>query len=97
MADFFPIVVWGNQARPVAEYCGKGSEVVVSGRLQVRSYEDNDGKRVYVTEVVANNVYFTSGTRANGNGNGGGRNGGGYYNQGYGQGVPEIDPEDVPF
>lgn len=57
-ADFIPVVVWGK----VAEVCGnnltKGQKVLVDGRLQVRSYEDKQGQRRWVTEVVAQTVEF---------------------------------------
>lgn len=56
-ADFIPIVVWRKPAENCAKYIGKGSLVAVDGRIQVRSYEQ-DGKRRYVTEVVADSVRF---------------------------------------
>lgn len=52
-ADFVPVVVWGKQAENLANYMTKGKRIAVSGRIQTRSYEGKDGKRVYVTEVVA--------------------------------------------
>ena len=57
-ADFIPIVVWRAQAENCAKYLGKGSLVAAEGRLQVRSYEDREGQRRYVTEVVADSVQF---------------------------------------
>lgn len=57
-ADFIPIVVWNKPAENCASYLGKGSQVAVEGRLQVRSYETQEGQRRYVTEVVAENVEF---------------------------------------
>lgn len=56
--DFINIVVWGKQAENCASYIGKGRLVAVSGRLQIRSYEDKEGNRRYMTEVVADNVVF---------------------------------------
>lgn len=53
--DFIPIVVWRKTAEIVAKYCNKGSQVAITGRIQVRNYE-KDGKKVYVTEVVAEEV-----------------------------------------
>ena len=55
-ADFINVIVWRKQAENVKKYIGKGSLVAVEGRIQTRNYEGNDGKRVYVTEVVADNV-----------------------------------------
>ena len=52
-ADFIPVVVWGKQAENVANYTNKGSQVAVSGRIQTRSYDAQDGTKRYVTEIVA--------------------------------------------
>lgn len=57
-ADFVPIVVWRKRAETCSEYLMKGSQVAVEGRLQVRSYEDKDGVRKWVTEVIARRVDF---------------------------------------
>lgn len=57
-ADFFTIVAWGKTAEFCSKYFKKGQQVGVIGRLQSRSYDDKDGKRVYVVEVVAEEVYF---------------------------------------
>lgn len=57
-ADFIRVVVWRKPAENVANYLHKGSLAGVDGRIQTRSYDDNDGKRVYVTEVVADRVQF---------------------------------------
>lgn len=59
-ADFVPIVVWGKQAEFAGQYLSKGSQIGVSGRLQVRSYDAQDGQRRYVTEVVADEINFIS-------------------------------------
>lgn len=57
-ADFINCVVWRKAAENVANYLKKGSLAGVDGRLQTRNYEGNDGKRVYVTEVIAESVQF---------------------------------------
>ena len=57
-ADFIPIVVWNKQAENVKNYLTKGSQVAVEGRLQVRNYDDQNGQKRYVTEVIASNVEF---------------------------------------
>lgn len=57
-ADFINVVVWRKPAENAANYLSKGSLAGVDGRLQTRSYEGQDGKRVYVTEVVADSVQF---------------------------------------
>lgn len=62
-ADFIPVVCWNKTAENVAQYCSKGSLVGVDGRLRSRNYENNQGQRVYVVEVVADSVQFLE-TRA---------------------------------
>ena len=57
-ADFINIVVWRKQAENVKNYLQQGSQVAVDGRIQTRSYDDNEGNKRYVTEVVADNVEF---------------------------------------
>ena len=57
-ADFIPCVVWNKAAENVARYCSKGSLVGVDGRLQSRQYENQDGRRVTVVEVVCDSVQF---------------------------------------
>ena len=57
-ADFINTVAWNKTADIVSQYTHKGSLVGVEGRIQTRSYDDKDGKRVYVTEVVADSVQF---------------------------------------
>ena len=57
-ADFVPIVVWRKRAETCSEYLMKGSQVAIDGRLQIRTYEDKDGIRRWVTEVVAYRVEF---------------------------------------
>ena len=57
-ADFIPVVVWNKQAENVKNYLNKGSQVAVEGRIQVRNYDDQNGQKRYVTEVIANNVEF---------------------------------------
>lgn len=57
-ADFFNIVAWSKTAEFCSKYFAKGQQVGVIGHLQTRNYDDKDGKKVYVTEVVAEEVYF---------------------------------------
>lgn len=67
-ADFINIVVWGKQAEFAAQYLSKGSQISLSGRLEARSYEADDGQRRYVTEVVADEINFvSSGKKDSGN------------------------------
>ncbi|CAC6319046.1 single-stranded DNA-binding protein [Staphylococcus aureus] len=57
-ADFINVVVFKKQAENVKNYLSKGSLAGVDGRLQTRSYDNKDGQRVFVTEVVADSVQF---------------------------------------
>ncbi|WP_153126912.1 single-stranded DNA-binding protein [Peribacillus tepidiphilus] len=75
-ADFINCVVWRKPAENVANYLKKGSLAGVDGRIQTRNYEGQDGKRVYVTEVVAESVQFLEPKGAGGNRNEGGSFGG---------------------
>ena len=59
-ADFINIVVWRKQAENVKNYLSQGSQVAIEGRIQTRSYDDNNGQKRYITEVVADNVEFLS-------------------------------------
>ncbi|GIO11975.1 single-stranded DNA-binding protein [Cohnella xylanilytica] len=95
-ADFIPIVTWRQLAETCANYLRKGRLAAVEGRIQVRNYENNEGRRVYVTEVIADNVRFLESPNREGGGGGqgqgrddyGGGNsgGGGYGGGGYGGG-----------
>jgi single-strand DNA-binding protein len=71
--DWSNVVLW--RAENLANYLTKGKQVYVEGRLQTRSYEDKDGKKVYATEVVADDVILLGGQ------GGGGRTGGEEYSQ----------------
>lgn len=69
--DFVEIVCWRNTAEFVSKYFSKGSMAVVSGRLQIRSWNDKDGNKRKTAEVVAENVYFGDSKKDSGNQNGG--------------------------
>ena len=73
-ADFFNITVWRKQAENVKNYLNQGSQVAVEGRLQTRSYEDKDGQKRYVTEVVADNVEFLGSKNSSNNSSNGSHN-----------------------
>lgn len=57
-ADFINVTVWRKLAELVAQYTSKGSLVALEGRLQVSSYDNQEGRKVWTTEVVADNVRF---------------------------------------
>ncbi len=62
-ADFIPCVVWGNTAKAVGDYKKKGDFVIVEGRMQIRSYEAQDGGKRYVTEVMVSSIEFVGGSK----------------------------------
>lgn len=68
-ADFINVVTFRKQAQNVSKYVSKGQLVGVDGRIQSRNFENNEGKRVFITEVIADNVQFleTKGGRNNQN------------------------------
>ncbi len=68
-ADFHNIVAWGKLAELADQYLSKGRRVMVIGRLQTRSWEDQDGKKNYRTEIVANELNFMDGPSSGNGGN----------------------------
>ncbi len=65
-ADFINIVAWSKTAEFVSKYFVKGQQVGICGRLQVRSWEDQDKKTRYATEVVAEEVFFADSKKDDG-------------------------------
>lgn len=72
-ADFISCVAWRKQAENLANYMTKGSLIGIEGKLQTGSYEGQDGKRVYTTDVIAENIQFLEGKKQN-EGSGSSRN-----------------------
>ena len=66
-ADFINVVAWTKTAEFVSKYFTKGQQVAVVGRIQTRTWEDTDGKKNYVTEVVADETYFADSKRESSN------------------------------
>ena len=73
--DFIDCVAWRQTGEFVSKYFTKGSMIVVSGRLQIRNWNDKDGNKRRSAEVVADNVYFGESKRSN--------EGGSYDNGGF--------------
>ena len=102
-ADFISIQAWGLTADLLCKYCGKGSLIGIEGRIQTRNYENNQGQRVYVTEVVAENVTFLDSKKNNDQSQQGGYQSNGYQNDNYQQqqfdsALPfDNSADDVPF
>ncbi len=82
--DFIPVIVWRAQAEACATYLSKGKLAAVDGRLQIRAYDDKEGTRRTVAEVVAEQVRFLSPKDGAGNGT-----------QGFEGEIPP--PDDIPF
>ncbi len=82
--DFVDIVAWRNTAEFVSKYFAKGRMAVVSGRLQIRNWQDKEGNKRRSAEVVADNVYFGDSKRDNADG--------GSFNQsqGYAQSFNQV-------
>lgn len=99
-ADFINCVAWQKSAEFIANYFRKGQEMALEGRLQVRTYDGNDGQRRWVTEVVADQIEFVGGKNdRNNNSTSGNAGGGGYGSQnqlGLGEEI-SFDTDDLPF
>lgn len=87
--DFIPIVIWGKQAESTANYMKKGRSMGVSGRIQTRNYEANDGTRRYITEVVAEEVQFLDSNKST--------HSTASFASGYGDDITPIDDGEIPF
>ena len=59
-ADFPRIIVWGKAGENASKYLFKGSQCAIEGRIQTGSYKDQDGKTIYTTDIIAENVEFLS-------------------------------------
>ncbi len=68
-ADFINIVVWRKQAENCKNYLTQGSQVAIEGRIQTRSYDDQNGQKRYITEVIADNVEFLGSRNSSTNSN----------------------------
>ena len=106
-ADFINCVAWNKTAEFIANYFQKGKGIAIEGRLQVRSYDGNDGQRHWVTEVVAEQVEFVGGKNdrgsnsnnsSSGNGSANNQNSGSNPEPGLGWGEEIVfDDQDFPF
>ena len=89
-AEFINITSWGKTAELVVNYLSKGRQVAIQGRIQTSSYEGQDGKRVYRTDVVADRVEFIGGNESNKTVDAG-------ANYGFGDEMMPIISDDIPF
>lgn len=69
-ADFITCQIWDKSAENLANFTKKGSQIGIEGRIQTRNYENQQGQRVYVTEVVVNNFHLLDPKQANTSGQG---------------------------
>ena len=63
-ADFINIVAWNKTGEFVSKYFKKGQQIALVGRLQIRNYQDNNNQTRYVTEVIAEEVYFADSNKS---------------------------------
>lgn len=97
-ADFINVVVFRRQAENVNNYLSKGSLAGVDGRIQSRNYENNEGRRVFVTEVVADNVQFLEPKNNNQQNNQSQQQGQAPANNNpFSNNNADIDTDDLPF
>jgi single-strand DNA-binding protein len=94
-ADFIPCVAFGKQGEFAEKYLTKGQMIAITGRLQVRNWEDNNGNKRITTEVVVEEQYFAESKKSNA------ENGRKRENDGIGEGFYPIDDDvkddDLPF
>ncbi len=89
--EWHRVVAWGKLGEICGQYLSKGRQVYVEGRIQTRSWDDQDGNKRYMTEINARDIQFLGGGAGGGQGGGGG---GGY---GSDMGGPPPPDDDIPF
>ena len=87
--DWHNIVVWGRQAESCGQYLSKGRQVYIEGSIRPRSYEDKEGNKRYITEIVAQRVQFLGGA-------GGGARSGQSFDDGPSGGFDDVGAGSVP-
>lgn len=65
--DFINIVAWRQLAEFVGKYCTKGIKLLITGTIQIRSYENKEGRKVYLTEIIASDIEFAESKNTNQN------------------------------
>ncbi|MFZ1759361.1 MAG: single-stranded DNA-binding protein [Streptococcus suis] len=102
-ADFINVVIWRQQAENLANWAKKGSLIGITGRIQTRSYDNQQGQRVYVTEVVAESFQLLESRTTREDQVGGytaGNSSGSNHNSPYqapAQSIPNFAREESPF
>lgn len=93
--EWHRVVVWGKRAEICSKYLAKGRQVYIEGRIQTRNYDDKDGNKRYITEVIAADVQFLGGGGGRDGGGGPGGGGGGGGPRGGGGGGRDEPPPDM--
>ncbi|MGH7895985.1 MAG: single-stranded DNA-binding protein, partial [Candidatus Binatia bacterium] len=91
--EWHNIVVWGKQAESCGQYLAKGRQVFVEGSVRSRQYDDKEGQKRYITEIIAQRVQFLGGGR----GEGAGAVRGGGAAEGDAPPAPMPEDDDIPF
>lgn len=103
-ADFINCIAFKQTAELIARYFAKGSMIALDGRIQTGSYENQQGQKVYTTDIVVNNIYFTG--QSNQNNNGQQQNNGQQYHNNHQYNQPnqnwqnngfQVTSDDLPF
>ncbi len=101
--EWHRIVVWGKRAEICSKYLAKGRQVFVEGRIQTRTYDDKEGNKKYMTEIIASDVQFLGGGKGDGSSRPGGRDDGppppsdADFGPGHGGGGGGGPDDDIPF
>jgi single-strand DNA-binding protein len=96
-ADFINCVIWGKRAEALANYCKKGALVGTTGRIQTRNYDNQQGQRIYVTEIIAENFQMLESRSVSEARDGNSKNADNYQNQNH-EDLPmpeEFNEEDI--
>lgn len=96
-ADFINCVAWRQTAEFICKYFAKGARILLSGAIQTRTYDDKEGQKRYVTEVVVDNVEFCESKRSDGASYGGGSQSQGGVQPAQDGYYPIDDDDSVPF
>lgn len=100
--EWHRVVFFGRTAEVVEQYCQKGRQLYIEGRLRTRKWQDQSGNDRYSTEIIGDRVQFLGSKDGGGNAHGGGNSygGSGYGGGGYGASSPTSAPQqadDIPF
>ncbi len=97
--EWHNVVVWGKQAESCGQYLQKGRQVYIEGSIRSRQYDDKEGNKTDITEIIAQRVQFLGGGSGGGGGRGAARDTAGAEPQATGGGQPAApsEEEDIPF